>query len=248
MYSILTKNIAIVAFLSLSLFANVSVSSVKYEGGISLYGKVGSADIRLEEDSKNNTYKMVVVASSSGIIKKLTDNREDIFTSEGKIKNGIYIPDTFTVRVQKDSSTEITTYAFDAKNKQVLKTKYKKEMQSYSRFDVIKVAMVKYSEPVESTSSEYIDYESNDFLSLFLNVRNGNMEHRALTYIDKKETDKIELVNSTLFEVSKENGKEKYAINIVNDGTPFMKEAIAKDIAFYGDAYIKKVYENVMNS
>jgi hypothetical protein len=33
---------------------------------------------------------MRVVASSSGIIKSLTDNREDIFTSEGKIKNGIY--------------------------------------------------------------------------------------------------------------------------------------------------------------
>lgn len=242
------RSMILTALLSISLFASISVSSVKYEGGISLYGKVGSADIRLEENRDDNTYKMRVVASSSGIIKALTDNREDIFTSQGKIENGIYRPQKFTVRVQKDHSTEITTYVFDEKNKKILKTKYKKELDSYSTFDVTKIAMVTHERPVEHTSSEYIEYDANDFLSLFLNVRKGNMKNKPLTYVEKKESDDIELVSNTLFKVTKDNGQERYDISIVNDGSSFMKEAVAKNIAFYGDAYIKKVYEKVMES
>ena len=72
--------------------AHTSVTELRYEGGISLYGKVGVVDVKFEEDFTNNTYKMKVTSASTGLVKKFSSNRKDVYLSEGLIKGGVYVP------------------------------------------------------------------------------------------------------------------------------------------------------------
>ena len=128
--------------LSSTLSANISVTKVKYEGGISLFGRVAIADIVLEEDLDKNRYKMQVTASSAGIVKAMTSNRKDIFISEGDMSNGIYVPTKFTKLVLKDGYEEKTVYTFDYISNKVLKETYKEELVDDDTFNIIKMEVV----------------------------------------------------------------------------------------------------------
>jgi len=241
------KIIFILISLSVLLSANIVIQNVKYEAGISFYGEVGTINIRFEQDNNQDTYKMKVVASSSGLIKKLTRNREDVFISEGIIKDGVYKPNKFIRKIIKDDYLEKIIYTFDYKNKKIIKNSYKEELVKSSEFDISTMGIVTKKRLIKKVNKKNIDFCKNDFISLFLNIRSGNIKNTSPKYIDEKDGDNIKLVSKTFFIIDKKNGKEKYNINIINDGSIFMRELIAKDIAFYGDAYIKKVSSKTVN-
>jgi hypothetical protein len=90
------------SIMSESLSGYTSVTNVRYEGGISIFGRVAEADIKLEENLGTNEYKMVVKAHSIGIVKALTSNREDEFISEGKIEGDRYVPYKFIRKIIKN--------------------------------------------------------------------------------------------------------------------------------------------------
>ena len=243
MFRIFFKNILALLILNISAYGYTSVTELEYEGGISLYGKVGFAIIKLEENFSKNIYKMTVTASSTGLIKKLSSNRKDIYIGEGFIKNGIYVPSKFTKRVLKDDFDEKITYIFDYENEKVLKESVIKKLEYSHKFDMNKMGIVQTKELVTKEKSEYIDFHKDDFISLFLNSRHGNLKGVNISYVDKKEEDSINIISKNLYEVGKDYGNDIYRIGFLNDESIFFKEAVAEDIAFYGNAYIKKVYE-----
>jgi hypothetical protein len=249
MARVLAKSIFTLLVLNVYIMAHTSVTELKYEGGISLYGRVGTADVKLEEDFTNNRYKMKVTTQSVGLVKRLSSNRKDIYLSEGRIESGAYVPTKFTKLVIKDDYYEKTTYDFDYKNGEVVKRKVSKKVKYINEFDIDQMKIVEKKTFAEEDVSEYIDFKNNDYLSLFLNLRKGNLKNGALSYIDKKDKDSVNLISQNLFEVQKDYGEDTYRIGFLNDEGIFFKEAVAENIAFYGDAYIKKVYEknNIIN-
>lgn len=227
--------------MALSLSAHVTTIHVKYEGGISIYGRVGVAKVDYKEDNVTKTYKMHVVMSTTGVVKKLTGNQENSYTSEGVIQNGVYLPKKFVILVTKNTSLKRETYLFDHKNKKIEKIRYKKELVHYTDYDILSMHIVSKKKTVEKTEHKSIKYYRDDYLSLYLNVRHHNFTCNDLGYIDKKDTDTVTLINDNRLTIKKHNGDDVYNIEITYDGTLFFQEALAKDILFFGDAYIRKI-------
>ncbi len=230
--------------LSLSLHAYVTVTTIKYEGGISLYGKVAEADVVLEEDIEKSTYKMRITASSIGLVKTLTSQRVDAFESEGKIVEGVYLPNKFVKVVTKIGYLKRTTYTFDYKEDKVLKETYIEELEDESYYDIISVKTVNEKKLVKSTEIKYLEMKKNDFISLYLNLSSGNMRVGGVEYIDQKDSDSVSLINQNSFKVSKNDDEDIYHIDILSSDSLFFTKAVAVDIGFYGDAYVKKISEN----
>lgn len=238
------KQFLIIIGLSLSLFGFTSVKELKFESGISIYGQVGFADLILEVNHDDSTYKMTAITSSTGIVRTLTGDRKDMFISEGIIRDGVYMPKKFLKQTIKTDYEKTTTYLFDYQNKTVLKKKTLKKYDTVSSFDPFTFTFKETKELVLEEDSENIDLSYNDFLTLYLNLKHGNLKVGNVDYIDQDDEDSISLLHDGLFEVQKDNGNEKYKIVLVDDEQSiFFNKAVAKDIAFYGDAYIKKIYE-----
>jgi len=226
-----------------ALHGAVTVTKAKYEGKISIYGKVGVADITLEEDSDKKNYKMRVETSSIGLVKALSSNRHDIFISEGIIKDGLYLPHKFTKQTLSDNLNEMTAYLLDYENNTLLKTVKVKKTVHYYSYDIQNFEIIPRQKIIETDESEYIDFQSNDYLTLYLNLKNDKLKIGNISYIDKKDEDSLQLTNKNLFEVQKDNGKTKYNISFLNDNGLLFKRAVALHIFFYGDASIEKLYE-----
>jgi len=237
------KKLILCLLLSSSLFANVSITRVQYEGGISIFGKVADASVIFKKDLTKHTYIMKVTAASIGIVKALTSNRKDIFTSEGDIKNGTYIPNKFTKLLTKTDYVEKTVYIFEYTKKRVLKKTSIEELVDNSSFDIIKLQRINKKKLIKINKKKYITLYPNDYLSMYLNLVAGKLKDGDIKYIDQKNTDDVLLISRSVFEVSKHNGDEKYRINILKNKSMFFDKAVAEDIAFYGDAYIKKISE-----
>ncbi|WP_455755695.1 hypothetical protein [Sulfurimonas sp.] len=238
------KMLIVILSLSLSLFGFTSLKELKYESGISIYGKVGFVDVTLEEDFDNKTYKMEATASSTGVVKVLTRNRSDIFTSEGNIVDGVYVPTKFTKKTLKTDYEKVTTYTFDYENDTVKKAVVLSKYEVDSTFDLIKMKYIDTKRLVVEKSSTNIELHKNDFLSLYLNLKHGNLKKGAVTYIDKKDKDSLSLVNNSLFEVHKNYGEDKYNIALIDDKKSiFFQKAVSINVSFYGDAYIEKISE-----
>ncbi len=239
------KIILLSLVLNITLFAHISVKEILFESGISIYGKVGFVNLTMEEDDIKNTYKMKVVASSTGLVKALTNNRKDIFISEGYIKNGVYIPRKFTKETLKTNYKKITTYLFNYEKDIVVKKRIITEKETIKNLDIIsmKINTIQKTKITENYTKN-IELFANDFLSLYLNMQKGNIKKGKVNYVDMNPKDTLILVNKKKIEVYKHNGKEKYNIEIYYDkDSIFFKKIISIDIAFYGDAYIKKIYE-----
>ncbi len=243
MFKQLIKIAIILIVVNISLFGSTSITKVVYEGGISIFDKVAMAEIVLEEDLKNKKYKMEVKVSSVGIVKTLTSNREDTFISEGKIENGMYIPVKFAEIVTKNDYLKKTTYTFDYDSNQILKEIYEEEILEETGYDIINMESISNKKIQKHEHSEYITLEKNDYVSLFLNLSAENLNTGPVGYIDQKDSDDIMLISKTMFEVSKHGGDEIYRISFSKDKSMFFDEAVALDIAFYGDAYLKKISE-----
>lgn len=234
------KNVLFLIFITFSLSVHGTTLHVNYEGGISIYGRVGVAKVDYQEDNVTKTYKMHVVMSTTGLVKKLTGEQKNSYTSEGVIENGVYLPKKFVILVTKNSSVKRETYLFDHRAKKIEKTFYKKELVHYTEYDISSMSIVSKKKTVEKTEHKSIEYYRDDYLSLYLNVRHHNFTCNDLGYIDKKDSDSVTLINDHLITLKKHNGDDVYNITITYDNTLFFQEAVAKDILFFGDAYICK--------
>ena len=129
------KILILLLSLSISLFGYTSVKKLKFESGITIYGQIGFVDVVLIENFDNNTYEMKATTTSIGAVQYLTNNRRDIFTSEGQIKDGVYIPFKFTKEAKKDDYHKITSYFFNYKEGTVNKTVSLEKYEDVSTFD-----------------------------------------------------------------------------------------------------------------
>ncbi len=242
------KIFIILLTLSFSLFGYTSIKEIKYESGISIYGQIGFVHLSLEENHDTHTYKMTAKTTSVGVVKYLSNNRIDTFISEGNVQNGVYLPLKFTRSTTKNKYKKTRTYLFDYENKNIHKTQIISRIETISTFHPISVSFSETEELVTEKEEKDIDFERNDFLSLYLNLIKGNLSHGKVPYVDMKEKDSLIFVKKNLFEVHKNNGEDKYLIVMIPDEeSVFFKQVTSVGISFYGDAYIKKIHESTQN-
>lgn len=238
------KIFIILLTISISLFGYTSVKKLKFESGITIYGQIGYVDVELIQNFDNNTYEIKATTTSVGAVQYLTNNRKDIFTSEGQIKDGLYIPFKFTKQTLKDNYEKITSYLFDYEEKTVLKTTYLKKLENSSTFDTTTFTYVDEMKSIVEKDESSIKLYPNDYLSLYLNLKSGKLKFGKVSYIDKKETDTLIYKNTDIVEIQKHDGDDIYSILIHHDKESiFFKKIESIGVSFYGDAYIKKISE-----
>ena len=240
----MNKILIIILILQISLFGHSSVKKLRFESGISIYGQIGYVDVVLTQDFNNKTYEMKATATSIGAVKFLSNNRKDIFISEGKIEDDLYIPFKFTKRTTKEDYEKTTTYIFDYDENTVLKTIYLEKLETVSTFDATTFSYIDEKKPIIEKSETIVKLYPNDYLSLYLNLKKNKLKFGKVSYVDKKDSDTLIYKNTDLVEVQKHDGDDVYSIVLHHDDKSlFFNKIESIGVSFYGDAYIEKVSE-----
>jgi len=125
------------------------VLSATYEVSFGVFEALGTADTRFEIRD-DGTYSVRIEARTSGIAKILTNNRVEIYESNGIVRNGILIPLKYSKIRRTDSKRSFKIYTFDHENKVVWKETIDKDDWAKVKNDF---------------------YASDDILSLFFNFK-----------------------------------------------------------------------------
>jgi hypothetical protein len=121
----------------MSLTLSASTMKMDYVGELSLFGKI--ADAKVVYDNDGEKYSIKITASGSGIVGKLTNNKQYILQSVGLVKDGVLIPQKYVNSEYGKDFKKIKTYTIDYANNKTLVSEYKKERIEESEFDIIHV-------------------------------------------------------------------------------------------------------------
>ena len=239
------KKLLFFMLLNLSLFATTHTIEVEFESGVSFYGKIGETKLIFKEDSNTSRYTMKVIATSTGILKALSNDRVDTFLSEGIIKNGVYIPLKYTKKAVEIGYEKLTIYNFDYKTNSVEREIVKKKNVTTTVFDHARFTFVDKEEIVKTKNTKKLKMYSNDFLTLYLNFKHHNLKNGNITYLDQEDGDFVSLIDANTFEINKDKGEQKIKISLINDEKSIFFQEATSELSFYGDAYIKKISEKI---
>ncbi len=177
----------LLCFFSISLMAD-RLQSQKAEYAIS-YGIVGvvghgTATVMIEK----NHYKVEIKAATQGIARVLSQGRKDWMMSEGKIINGVLLPDYFKKVVTQKHKTKSKTYRFyHDRHKVVVTAHSRQKIKELSTMDIV-MGKTKKDIAFKVTESEHQEvlpyYAKDDLLSLFINLKrylHGRFDDLPLT-------------------------------------------------------------------
>jgi len=242
--------------------------TTRYDVNVGMFGKVGYADISLQEDA--TSYEIKLVAKMTGTAATLTKNRVETYISKGKIVNGEYLPETFyKIRTTDDKNKELI-YTFDYVNKTISLNETTQETVHGTQFDASSFKIIDTTEVKKSSSSEILEnFVSSDILTTYLNTRrscNAEQKNYDLVAIGAR-NDRNNITVSFLDDVQKAEvnssfsadvgniynlhvqpiDKDKTTVDILmafdNDG--LMKEAVLGNVFWIGEISAKRIYHDV---
>ncbi|SFV67495.1 hypothetical protein MNB_SV-10-333 [hydrothermal vent metagenome] len=128
------------------------VLDARYSISYGVFGQLGICDAHLE--THGNTYRIEINARTTGIVKRLSGNRQEKYISRGHIEEGMLVSDSFRVRRSHSGKVETKVYEIDHQKQKVTKiTVKKKKGKVYGR------------------SSRILDfYSKDDLLTLYFNL------------------------------------------------------------------------------
>lgn len=162
------------------LLAAREAHTVQYKVMLSLFGKVGEANITVAE--RGDEYVMIVEDYATGLAAHISGNERDRFVSRGRIKNGFYISDTFTLFQTNTKTTETNRYVFDHTAKTVTRIQDKNTTVTDRSFDALSMRFVQTRRLKREQKTTALDFYSPfDALSITLNfpkllARGGRIE------------------------------------------------------------------------
>lgn len=242
--------------------------STRYDVNVGMFGKVGYADVTLNEDAGH--YEIKLVAKTTGTAATLTGDRVETFISKGQHKEGKYIPDSF-VKIKKTKREErIQTYNFDHKNKKITLIEERSKLVSGTKFDTVAFKVVKVDTTEHSTATSILDsYNENDLLSSYLNTKescNAQQKEYSLLAVGAH-NDKKDITLSFLDGLQKEAAKSSFSdgtgniyklhvqpidkedqsidVLIAFDNDGHMKEALLGDVFWVGEVKAQRVYHRL---
>lgn len=146
--------------------------SSRYDVNVSMFGRVGYADITLKESE--GSYEAKLVATTVDIAATLLGNRVETFISKGKIVNKKYIPQSFVKSKVSTRKSITSTYIFNHNEKEVTLIEEKTKLVSRSNFNPATFEITTKDVKVESKNESILDdYIADDVLSSYLNTKAG---------------------------------------------------------------------------
>lgn len=144
-------------YLLLSLFMgivslNAKEIDINYQVNFGILGELGISHASLK--TKGNHYTISISAKATGVARVLSQNREEIHTSKGFIKDGKYYSKMYSMEVEYGDKRREVVYHINYKKKRVTKiTKKYKDRQ------------------IVSQKKQILDFfSSNDLLTLYFNL------------------------------------------------------------------------------
>ncbi|QOY51640.1 DUF3108 domain-containing protein [Candidatus Sulfurimonas baltica] len=242
--------------------------STRYDVDVSMFGKVGYADVELKEDGKK--YEIKLVANTVDVAAFLLNNRVETFVSKGVIVDGKYIPETFVKTKTKTRSNKIQTYYFNHKEKEIIFVEEKTNLVSQTDFNPSTFEFTT-RDVQESSKEENIldDYIADDVLSSYLNTKSSCIDgHRSYNlFAIGAHSDENRVTLSCLENTKKESASLLFSDGIANiynlhvepidpdettvdvliayDYDGLLKEAVLGEIFWIGKITAKRVYHKI---
>lgn len=221
----------------------------EYKISYGIFGTLGKAETKISKE--NGNYTIMAKAYTEGFAKVLSNNRQEVYTSKGKIIGGNLLPLEYKKVKSTDSYIKEKKYTFDHQNKTV--TLEKSEYDKKSEKSVFYEEKFKY-------------YAPNDILSLYFNLNSlvdGKDQKEFVFHAigakeDNGRVDIIEPIGEELDEMKKymdldKNKFLKVSINqkifssekgemLINVSSNNMcNKAVLKDVIMFGDIVAKRV-------
>lgn len=241
------KNLFLILLFPFYLFSQNIEAGYNISYGI--FGTLGNAYTKIQRDEKS--YSITAKAETKGIARFLSNNRQEIYTSRGKILNGLLYPTEYKKIKSTNSYIKQKRYIFDHINKIVI----------LERTD-----FYKDTKKTQSAKVKFPYYASNDILSLYFNLndltKSNGEKQMVFSAIGAKEEDgRIDIEKpqgSTLEDIKKFmnidiNRFLKVSINqnifssrngemIINiDENNICHKAVLKDVLLFGDIVATKI-------
>jgi hypothetical protein len=226
-----------------------------YVGELSLFGKI--ADAKVVYDNDGEKYSIKITASGSGIVGKLTNNRQYVLQSVGLVKEGVLVPQKYINAEYGKDFEKVKTYTIDYANNKTLVDEYKKERVETSELDIIHMRYDVSYKDVETKKEEVLDaIYKDDMISVFFNKKNNLLsmkkdETKRMSALGSEDTQEGVIVKhikheneKSVFSVTVEkdylSGGSKDATFILDDEN-ILYETRIEGILFFGDARVRRV-------
>lgn len=250
-----------------SLFAKEFSS--RYDVVVTLFEKVGYADLILKEDEKN--YEIKLTATTTGMAATLLKNRVETFTSRGKIINGKYLPDIFIKTRESNKRSRTQTYYFDHARKEIKFIEEKTKLVSRSSFDP-STLNISYKDVKESSREEKMEdeYIKDDSLTTYLNTKtncnpktkeyplfaigaNNDKNSVLLSYLDKNRATNLRSLEESdnLYNIHVEpfdKSDRIVDVLVALDSDGILKEAFMGEIFWVGKISLNRVYHKIIHN
>jgi len=234
-------------------FFNMVVMEAKtldatYSVSYGIFGELGISEAHLE--TKGDSYVIEVSAKTTGIVKRLSRNRQEKYVSRGHIVGGMFVSDTFDVVRSHGNKESNKHYIIDHKRKKVTKTYIRKKAGK-----------------IYQNESKMLDfYSKDDLLTLYFNLHKRIDLTHAKTYEltavgAEKQNGKVKVIvpekkdrkhyeeslgkgdfqylTAIVYQKIFESNKGELMIAIGKDG--IAEKAVLKDLILYGDLVAERV-------
>lgn len=242
--------------LILSSILNAKTVTMKYNGELSLFGKVASAKIKYFNDGEN--YSIELKGRGTGIVGALTSDRIYTYQSKGKVlEDGTLIPMQYNISHIDDKKKSWKSYIIDRKKSVIKEIDKKEEKISESYFDH-KTFSFKRKENIEKKEKSKIikGVFENDMVSMFFNPGLNLLsmkigETKIIKALGSPETEQG--VRITL--ISKKQNRYKFKsimekdylkgnesdLYFILDSDNMLYETKMDGVVFFGDAVVKRI-------
>ena len=243
------KMLGYVLFMTLvACGVEAKVLDATYSVSYGMFGQLGISEAHLE--TKDDTYLIEVSARTTGIVKKLSRNRQEKYISRGHIVDGMLVSDSLRViRSYGDKYAE-KIYTIDHQNRKVTKSSIAKRKGKVYRNETKVLGF----------------YAQDDLLTLYFNLSKRMDLSKAGTYElsavgAEKQNGKVKVVipeanrlaayqetlgkgdfwylTAIVYQKIFESNKGELMIAIGKDG--IAQKAVLKDLVLYGDLVAERI-------
>lgn len=237
-----------IVFLICATHMGAKELNATYSVSYGMLGELGISEAHLETDG--NRYKIEVSAKTTGIVKRLSQNRQEYYISRGHVVEGMLVSDSLEVRRSHGNKASIKRYVIDHKKKKVTKSYIKKRAGK-----------------VYQNDSKVLDfYSKDDLLTLYFNLpkvidlkkegsyalsavgaekQQGKVsivvpdtKHRA-AYEKTLVRGEFDYLTAIVYQKLFQSNRGELMIAIGKDG--IAEKAVLKDLILYGDLSAKRV-------
>ena len=193
-----------------SLYAETIDALYKVSFGV--IGEIGKAKAHLERDG--DRYRIEVVGEATGIAKALSKNRKEKQVSQGHIRDGLLLPDSYSVIRSFGNKVITKIYTIDHKNQRVEQRNEKTE-----------------DGKLIWEENKVLDfYAKNDLLTLYFNINTMIPEKEKKAVYTFKAVGAEKQQGSVEVVVPDREGRVDYEKNLGQGGTWYLTAIIHQEI------------------